>query len=63
MLAECSQGGVASFSCEKTMTITVGVPMLYFNKPQITVSPGDRVRVYEKLGRAACGASIVDAVF
>ncbi len=63
VIAECREGGVASFPCSKTMTVTVGIPMRYFNKPEITVSPGDRLRVYDKLGKALCGVSKVDAVF
>ena len=63
VIAECREGGVATFSCNETMTIKVGVPMKYFNKPEITVSPGDRLRVYDKLGKALCGVSKVDVVF
>ncbi len=63
VIAECREGGVASFRCKKTMTIKVGIPMRYFNKPEITVSPGDRLRVHDKLGKALCGVSKVDAVF
>lgn len=62
VLAQCRQGEVATFSCSKPMLITVGSPTAYINRPEITVSPGDRLRVYDRFGYRIA-VSKVDTVF